>query len=73
MSSWMLIFVAYLVPAVIGLPLLLLWDWLLRRRRLALSQATNSVQTSPSRSSMRANSVGRMRRMCLNTANGGRS
>jgi hypothetical protein len=55
MSSWMLIFVAYLVPAVIGLPLLFLWDSLSRRRRLAPCRTTKPVQTVPSRSSLRAN------------------
>ncbi|WP_447983850.1 hypothetical protein [Nitrospira sp. Nam74] len=34
MNSWMLLFVTYVVPAVVGLPLLLLWDRLSHRRIL---------------------------------------
>lgn len=62
MTSWMPIFVAYLVPAVIGLPLLFLSDSRSRRRRLTLC-----------RSSMRGNSARNMRRLCADTVNGGRS
>jgi hypothetical protein len=64
MSSWIPIFVAYLVPAVIGLPLILLWDSLSRRPTWVLSQATSPTQGFPSRSSMRAHSSRRMRRLC---------
>jgi hypothetical protein len=64
MSSWIPIFVAYLVPALIGLPLILLWDSLSRGPRWGLSRATRSTQGFPSRSSMRAHSSRRMRRLC---------
>lgn len=62
MTSWMLIFAAYLVPAVIVLPLLLLWNSLASRRRLTLC-----------RSSTRGNAARRMRRLCVDTLNGGQS
>jgi len=73
MTSWMPIFVAYLVPAVIGLPLLLLWDRLSPERQLALCRTTSSAQTLRSPSSIRGNSSERTRRMCPNTVGGGRS
>lgn len=74
MRSWMLIFVAYLVPAAIGLPLLLLWDSLSRRRRRIGTVPCNGLgPLFSSQSSLKANSSRRMRRICLDTVNGGQS
>jgi ABC-type uncharacterized transport system permease subunit len=35
MMYWMLIFVSYLVPSLIGLPLILLWNWFNAKQRLS--------------------------------------
>jgi hypothetical protein len=71
MTSWKPIFLTYLVPAVIGLPLILLWDSLSCRRKLAPCHAMSLSPMLPSQSLRRANSNRRMRRMCPNIVNGG--
>ena len=40
MTSWMPIFMTYLVPAIIGLPLLILWDSLSHRRRVTVCRSS---------------------------------